>query len=468
MDRSSTVFDFAVIGAGVVGSAIARELSGTDSSVALLEAREDVVEGTSKANTALLHTGFDAAPGTLESRLVARGYQLTRDFAERSNVSLDITGAVLVAWDQEQVDQLPLLQQKAVKNGYGKTERVDEVGVYALLPHLGPGALGGLVVPDEGVIDAWSLPLALATDAVQRGTRLLLDHCVRSIVARGGHHDINTTQGTIQARWVINAAGLGGDTIDQMFGFDRIHIHPRKGELHVFDKLASRLVDRIVLAVPSKKGKGVLVSPTAFGNVMLGPTADDIDDRTDTSTTESGFGFLERKGAHIFPALLEEEITASYAGLRAAHDLTDYLIEIDPPQRYVIVSAVRSTGLTSAMAIAEYVHNKLVAAGLGLVPRDRLPEPPQMPPLGEKQLRPHADGELIGADSAYGQIVCYCERVSAGEIRDAINSPIPPGTLSGLRRRTRAMNGRCQGFYCGAHVTAIFNEKAGDRHEPSN
>lgn len=453
------VADIAVIGAGVIGAAIARELSGTHLSVVVLEARDDVCEGTSKANTAILHTGYDASPGTLESRLVARGYHLLRDYCAKTGIGLRETGAVLVAWDEEQAASLPTLQEKAERNGYDATTLIAAEEVYRLLPHLGPGVTGGLTVPGESVIDSWAVPLALASDAVRRGARLLLRHRVDSVDVGAEHTMLHTNRGEVRARWVINAAGLGGDVIDRMFGHDRLSLHPRKGELLVYDKLAARLVDKIVLAAPSKVGKGVLISPTIFGNVMLGPTADDMTDRADTSTTEEGIEFLLEKGRRIMPALLEEEVTASYAGLRAAHNLTDYLIEVDPEQRYAIAGAIRSTGLTSAPAVAEYLVGLLGKAGLNVSERPNLPAPLVLPRVAEHERRAYQDDELIARDPAYGKVVCFCERVTRGELRDAMSSTIPPSSLFGLRRRTRAMNGRCQGFYCGAEVQRCFEKE---------
>ncbi|MGC5617581.1 NAD(P)/FAD-dependent oxidoreductase [Georgenia sp. Z1491] len=456
---SETVYDVAVIGAGVVGAAIARRLAGTTGSVVIIDARDDVGEGTTKANTALLHTGFDATPGTLEARLVARGYALLTDYCARANIGLRRTGAVLVAWDEEQAESLTGLQAKAEANGYHATEIIGADEVYARIPSLGPGVTGGLTVPDEAVIDAWSVPLAFATEALARGATFLREHRVASVEVGPATTTIRTDRGDVTARWVVNAAGLGADAVDAMLGHDRLDVHPRKGELLVYDKLAAPLVDTIVLAAPSKAGKGVLVSPTIFGNVMLGPTAEDMTDKADTSTSEDGFEFLLDKGRRIMPALLEEEVTASYAGLRAANNQSDYLIDVDAEQRYVIAAAIRSTGLTSAPAVAEHVVELLTDAGadLDLEERAGLPEPPVMPPLGEHQLRPFADEERIARDPDYGTVVCFCERVTRGEIRDAMTSGVPPCSLQGLRRRTRAMNGRCQGFYCGAEVQRLFD-----------
>lgn len=451
-------YDVVVVGAGVVGSAIARDLAGYDLTVALLDSRNDVGDGTSKANTAILHTGYDASPGTLESRLVGQGYHLLADYAGETGIPVLKTGALLVAWDAEQLDALPKLKTKAEANGYDRTEIVDADFVYATVPDLGPGALGGLRVPDESIICTWSTTIALATDAVQRGVALRLNTAVQGVEVGDSVTAVRTNHGTIRTRWLVNAAGLGGDTIDAMFGFDRFHLNPRRGELLVFDKLARPKVPVIVLPVPSKVGKGVLVSPTIYGNVMVGPTAEDMTDRTDTGTTEDGFDFLFTKGQGLMPSLMSEEVTAAYAGLRAAHDRTDYLIEADPTQRYLVAGCIRSTGLTSCMAVARHVHGLLCEAGLDPSQRADLPDPPRLPNIGEHALRPYQDDDLIARDPAYGEVVCFCERVTKGEIRDACRSTIPARDQGALRRRTRAMNGRCQGFFCGAAVEQLFTD----------
>jgi glycerol-3-phosphate dehydrogenase len=453
------VFDVAVIGAGIVGAAIARDLAGTSLSVAVIEARNDVGDVTSKANTALLHTGYDTTPGTLESRLVARGYHLLGDYAAQAGIPIERTGAILVAWTDEELQALPALKGKAGRNGYHDCSLIGAAGVYQQLPDLGPGALGGLTVPGESITCTWTTSLALATDAVRRGATLLREHVVTGADVTDSVTTVHTSRGDITARWVINAAGLGADWIDQEFGYHRFTVTPRRGELLVFDKQARPLVPKIVLPVPSSRGKGVLISPTIYGNVMLGPTSEDLHDRTATGTSEAGFEFLLGKGRALMPCLLQQEVTASYAGLRAAIDMKDYLIEIGPDRRYLLVGGIRSTGLTSGMAIAEHVHQMLTDAGLDLIERDGLPPPPKMPNIGEAFTRPYQDAGLIDRDSEYGRIVCFCERVTAGEIRDAYASAIPPAALDGLRRRTRAMNGRCQGFYCGAHVKALVKNK---------
>ncbi|MDA2893293.1 NAD(P)/FAD-dependent oxidoreductase [Mycolicibacterium sp. BiH015] len=467
MPTATTTYDYVVIGAGIVGAAIARTLAGYEHRVALIEARDDIGDGTSKANTAILHTGFDAKPGTLESRLVARGYALLSDYARQTGIPVEQTGALLVAWTDEELAALPALKTKAEANGYDFCEIVDAAEVYRQVPRLGHGALGGLTVPDESIICTWTTNLALATDAVARGVALHTRTKVTGIETGAETTTVETTAGKITARWVINAAGLYADHLDQLWGYDRFHVTPRRGELLVYDKLARALIDKIVLPVPTARGKGVLVSPTIYGNVMLGPTAEDLTDRSNTSTSEEGFALLLEKGQKLMPDLLDEEVSATYAGLRAATEHGDYLIEVDTTQRYVLVGGIRSTGLTSGMAVAEYVDTALHSVHALPIARTNLPAAPRMPNIGEKFTRPYQDPVVISADPAYGTVVCFCERVTAGEIRDAYTSLIPPAGLDGLRRRTRAMNGRCQGFFCGAEVATLMDQHRPDARRPA-
>ncbi|MHB9857572.1 FAD-dependent oxidoreductase [Streptomyces sp. YIM S03343] len=451
-------YDVAVVGAGVVGCAIARELAHhTSLRVALVEAQDDVGQGTSKANTAILHTGFDAAPGTLEARLVREGSRQLAEYAAESGIPVERTGALLVAWDEEQLAALPKLAEKAVRNEYRDTELIGVDELYDREPHLGPGALGALHVPGESIICPWTTTLAYATQAVRGGVDLHLNSGVRHVSRPDGVHQLTTARGRLRAHRLINAAGLHADTLDRALGHHDFTVTPRRGQLIVHDKLARDLVRHILLPVPTALGKGVLVAPTVHGNVLLGPTAENLDDRTATDSTADGVDILRTKGRRILPALLDEEVTAVYAGLRAATEHEDYRITAHPEQAYLTVGGIRSTGLTASMAIAAHVTALLAETGLDLGPRRPL-APVTMPALGEADPRPYQRADLIAADPEYGTLVCHCERVSRGEIRDALASTIPPRSVDGLRRRTRARAGRCQGFYCGVAVRELFEE----------
>jgi glycerol-3-phosphate dehydrogenase len=452
----SRSYDVTVVGAGVVGCAIARELARRPSlRVAVVEAQDDVGQGTSKANTAILHTGFDAVPGSLEARLVREGARQLAAYAAESGIPVEPVGALLVAWDEEQLAALPHLAEKAVRNEYADSHLIEPPELYEREPHLGPGALGALHVPGESIICPWTTTLAYATQAVRQGVDLHLNSRVDKVCRQDGTHVLTTARGTLRTRYLVNAAGLHADTLDRHLGHDDFTVTPRRGQLIVFDKLARDLLHHILLPVPTALGKGVLVAPTVYGNLLLGPTAEDLDDKLATGSTAEGLSLLREKGARILPALLDEEITAVYAGLRAATEQDDYRITAHPEQAYVTVGGIRSTGLTASLAIAAHVTALLADTGLDLGSAVDL-EPVRMPNLGEARPRPYQQAELIAADPEYGTLVCHCERVSRGEIRDALASMVPPRNLDGLRRRTRARAGRCQGFYCGAAVRELL------------
>jgi glycerol-3-phosphate dehydrogenase len=446
--------DVAIVGAGVVGSAIARELTRYGASCVLIEAGPDVGAGTSKANTAILHTGFDAKPGTIEARLVARGHRLLSEYAERVGIPIEKTGALLVAWSPEQLPALDGIEATAIENGYRAARRIGADELYRLEPELGAGARGALEIPDEGIVCPFTATLACATEAVGLGCTLVLNSRVIAI-QRKGRFRVETSRGEIDAHYLVNAAGLYSDEVDAMLGRSRFTVRPRRGELIVFDKLAGGLVNRILLQVPSARTKGVLVAPTVYGNLLLGPTADDVPSKADRSTTAEGLASLLRDGRRIVPRLVEQEVTATYVGLRAATEDPDYQLRIEPERNYACAGGIRSTGISASLAIAEYVREGLADAGLRLATQPRESDL-RMPSIGEHQRRPYQRDELIERDTDYGRIVCFCERVTRGELRDAIRSPIPAADVDGLRRRTRALMGRCQGFFCAAELTAIL------------
>ena len=449
------VYDIAIIGAGAVGSAIARELSRYELTIALLESNPDVGMGTSKASTAIWHTGYDATPGSLESALLKRSYRLLENFMKEVGSPFERPGGILIAWTQDQFESLPSLLAKAHKNGDTDVYIIGEEELYQCEPHLGAGALGGMFVPGEGILCTFTIPLACATQAVVNGVDLKLNFAVRSIKRKDRISVISSESEEIQAKWVINAAGLYSDEINHHFGHENFKVTPRRGELIVYDKLARPLVNHVLLPVPTAVTKGVLISPTVYGNVLLGPTAEDLSDKSATSTTANGLQSLLDMGGKILPDLLKEEVTATYAGLRAATEHSDYQITLHADQQYICVGGIRSTGISASLGIAEYVADLLREGAVVLRPKSEF-KSIRMPNIGESFPRPYQNAEAIAKNPDYGQIVCHCERVTLGEVYDAINSRIPARTLDALRRRTRAMQGRCQGFNCHASLLSLL------------
>ncbi len=384
------LFDVAIVGAGAVGCAVARELSRRGARCALIEAGPDVGAGTSKANTAILHTGFDAKPGTIESGLVARGYELLSQYATEVGIPTAKLGALMIAWGGEQRAALSEIAATANENGYGDARSVESEELYTREPNIGPGAEGALEIPGEGIVCPFTTTLAFATEALGAGCELILNAAVTGVRTSGGAHELDTARGPVRAQYLVNAAGLRSDEVDAMLGHSAFSVTPRRGELIVFDKLASGLLNHVLLPVPTEKTKGVLVSPTVYGNVLLGPTADDTDDKTDRSTTATGLASLMEAGARILPELERHEVTATYVGLRAATQHRDYQLTAHVGQRYVCAGGIRSTGITGSLAIAEWVREALADAGLDLASRPATAAL-RMPNIGEFGTRPYQE-----------------------------------------------------------------------------
>lgn len=449
-------FDIAVIGGGVVGLAILRRLSLSGHRCVLLEKGADILSGASKGNSALLHTGFDADPGSMEVACMQAGYQEYLAIHESLNLPLVKSGALVVAWSEAERAALPGIVQKAHANGVADVVQIDTHQLAQQEPQLHPGALGAVWVPGEHIIDAWSAPLAYAQQALAHGATLMRNTEVRGATAlqEEGWH-LHTSQGDLTATVVVNAAGNFGDLVEAMVRPAPFHIRPRKGQFVVFDKPASHLVQSIILPVPNERTKGVVLFRTAFGNLAIGPTAEDQDERQEATCDSATLERLRQRALEMVPALAGVGINAIYAGLRPATEHKDYCLEVLPDKRWVTVGGIRSTGLTASLGIAQqvgaWVHQHFLPAP------HRVPAPiwTPVPNLCEERPRPYQSG---------GEIVCHCERVTRSEIEAALASPLPPTEMGGLKRRTRATMGRCQGFYCSAQVQALLREHL---HAPS-
>lgn len=436
--------DIVVIGGGVVGCAVLRALTLAGLDCVLLERGGDILSGASKANSAILHTGFDAPPGSLEHALMQRGRALYLDIRDRLNLPLLQTDAILVAWSEEEATKLPEIAAKAQRNGVTGVRPLGAAGLRQRHPHLSGRAVAALEVPGEHIIDPWSAPLAYALQALANGARIHRAMPVTAVARHPSGWRLSTPGGDVIAGLVINCAGNHGDLIEQLVRRPSFRIQPRKGQFVVFDKSAARLMPTIVLPVPTERTKGVVLCPTIFGNVLVGPTAEDQEDRDRASVERETLESLLGEAGRIVPGLASEPVTATYAGLRPASDRADYLIEANRTEDWITVAGIRSTGLTAALGIAEHVAGLVEANFRALKPLAN-PAWPQVPNLAEHLPRDH---ERPGR----GSLVCLCETVTADEIELALSGPLPAGDLGGLKRRTRAMMGRCQGFNCLAAV----------------
>jgi glycerol-3-phosphate dehydrogenase len=438
---SDATFDVTVIGAGIVGCAMARRFTLDGAKVAILEKAADVLDGASKANSAILHTGFDAPPGSLEQACVAAGY---REYLEiRQSLGLPIlkTGAMVLAWDDEQLGQLDGLIKKAHRNRVFDVSLRSRNEILTQEPGLSENVKGGFLVPGEYLIDPWATAHAYILQAMQNGAELFRNSEVLAGDFDGKQWQIKTSKGILRTKQLINCAGLYGDIIDQrLLGSSDFSIKPRKGQFVVFDKPASKLVDAVILPVPTKTTKGVVIFRTIFGNLAVGPTAEEQTSRTDASTVSQTLQDLRAKGIEMIPDLAKYEITTVYAGLRPATEFQDYQISQNEAQNYITVGGIRSTGLSGALGIASHVSRLNATVEFSAKPINK----PLCPPPDRLSNYHERDWQM--PDN--GGIVCHCELVTKREIQAALNGPMPPATLQGLKRRTRVCMGRCQGFYC--------------------
>lgn len=447
LSRDDTAFDMAIIGAGVVGCAVFRAFVLAGLKVVLIERDADIINGASKANSALLHTGFDAEPGTLELDCVKRGHALYHQIHQRLGLSLIETGAILVAWTEADLAALPGIVAQAHANGVTDVRQLTAEEVRAREPHLAPDLRGGVLVPGEAVIDPWSAPLAYVLQGMANGGTVMRGTEVTGGVQNAGGWTLSTPRGPIRAGVVVNCAGNFGDLVEAIARPSPFEVRPRKGQFVVLDKTAAALANAIILPVPNERTKGVVIARTAFGNLLVGPTAEEQAERRIATVEEPALEALLAQGRRMIPALEHEPVTTTYAGLRPATQFKDYQIEALADRRWITVGGIRSTGLTGSLGIAEYLCTLYEQHFAPLHP---LPEPiwPRMPNLTEGLPRPW---QQPGRD----EIICHCELVTRSEIAAALEGPLPAGNLGGLKRRTRCMMGRCQGFYCTRRVMEL-------------
>jgi len=432
---------------------MARRFALEGARVCVLEAAPDILSGASKANSAILHTGFDAPPGSLELSCMQDAYDEYMEIREAMNLPVLETGAMVAAWTEDEEARLPDLLAQAQGNGVTDTRIISRDEALAREPALAGHVRGALLVPREHVIDPWSAPLAYATQAKALGAEFRFNAPLTGARRDGDTWQLETGAGSLMAKTVVNCAGLYGDKVEEILtGTPSFEIRPRKGQFVVFDKAASQHLRTILLPVPNERTKGVVLTRTAFGNLLVGPTAEEQEarDRPDVTTPE--LEMLISKAVELVPALQNMPVTAVYAGLRPASERKEYRVHADADLGYYCAGGIRSTGLTAALGIARHVF-ALWSESHSLAwskPNDTMA--PSMPNLAEHLPR---DYQIPGHDG----IVCHCEMVTAREIRAAFDSQLPPGDFGGLRRRTRCAMGRCQGFNCLGRIASLAEGK---------
>lgn len=458
------MYDVIIIGAGVSGASIARELSRFKGKFCVLEKEEDVCCGTSKANSGIVHAGYDAMPGSLMAKYNVAGNRMMKMLSEELDFEFQQKGSFVVCTEEEALPRLHELYERGVKNGVEGLQILSADQALAMEPNLSKETVAVLYAPSAGIVCPFGMNIAMAENAYTNGVEFQFDTEVRQIErrqeAQGGGFVLRTSKGDFETHCIVNAAGVYADRFHNMVSEKKIHITPRKGEYFLLDKEAGNHVSRTIFSLPGKYGKGVLVTPTVHGNLMVGPTAADISDKEGTNTTAQGLAAIRKKAGGSVRELPLRKVITSFAGLRAHEDGHEFIIgEVEDAPGFFDCAGIESPGLTSAPAIgaavAAMLREKLqLADNPSFIARRK-------GILNPAKLTMEERNRLIQAQPAYGNIICRCEMISEGEILDAIHRPLGAKSLDGVKRRTRAGMGRCQSGFCSPRTMEILHRELG-------
>ena len=482
------MYDVIIIGSGVSGSAAARELSRYKAKVCVLEKEEDVCCGTSKANSGIVHAGYDAKEGSLMAKLNVRGNAMMEQLSKELDFPFQRVGSLVICLREEDMDKLQALYDRGVANGVSGLQILNREEVLEMEPNIVDNVYAALYAPSAGIVCPFGLNIAMAENACENGVEFKFDTKVQELEKKDDIWEIHTNQGVFKTKYVVNAAGVYADKFHNMVSEKKIHITPRRGDYCLLDKTAGTHVSKTIFALPNEFGKGILVTPTAHGNLLLGPTAIDIEEKEGTNTTREGLDQVLTKAGQNVKDIPMRQVITSFAGLRAHEDGGDFQIEelTDVPG-FIDVAGIESPGLTSAPAIGVYVCD-LVKKMMEDTDRQINPgdsgnlrsfevadKQKSSGRLQEKEnfietrkgivhfaeLSLEEQKELIQKNPAYGQVICRCETVTEGEILDAIRRPLGARTLDGVKRRVRAGMGRCQGGFCTPRIMEILSRECG-------
>lgn len=449
------IYDVIIVGAGVSGCAIARELSRYELNITVLERTSDVCEGTSKANSGIVHAGYDAKPGTLKAKLNVEGSRLMPALALELDFAYRQNGSLVLCFEEKHLSKLEELKHRGEENGVEGIRILNRNEVHELEPAVGEQVVAALYAPSGAIVCPFGLTIALAENAADNGVDFYLDTEVSEIKKRNGNFIVKTGKEVFESRMVINAAGVYADQIHNMICKEKMEIIPRRGEYLLCDKKVGNLASHTLFQLPTALGKGVLVTPTVHGNLLIGPTADDISDKEDVETTAQGLANVQQKASLSINNLPSRQVITSFAGLRARTPKSDFIIEEakDMPG-FIDVAGMESPGLSCAPATGLYVA-EMVFERLHPVLKKKFINTrkgiPSMALASDEQRH-----QLISKNPAYGNVICRCEMVTEGEIMDAIHRTLGATTVDGIKRRTRAGMGRCQSGFCNPRVVEIL------------
>ena len=459
------VYDVLIIGAGVTGAAVARELSRYKAEVCVLERGEDVCSGTSKANSAIVHAGYDCVPGSMMAKMNVRGNEMMTDLCRDLDIPFERNGSLVVCIDKDNLPGLQELYDRGIKNGVPGMKLLSRDEAKAMEPHLSDNVQGALYAETAGIICPFKLNIAMAENANVNGVDFFFNTNVEKLCRdEEGIWHLRTSNGEYKTKCVVNAAGLYSDYFHNMVSEKKIHITPRRGDYFLLDKTTGGFVKHTIFPQPTKYGKGILVAPTIHGNTRVGPTAIDIDDKEDVATRQGGFDEILAKSSMYVDNVPVRQVITSFAGLRAHEDNHEFILgEVEDAPGFIDCAGIESPGLTSSPAIGEYIGG-MIRDKMDLQAKESWIST-RKDVLNPQHLSLEERNELIKKEPAYGRIICRCESVTEGEILDAIHRPLGARSLDAVKRRTRAGMGRCQAGFCSPRVMEILQRELGLKME---
>ncbi len=455
------MYDIVVIGAGVVGTCVARELSKYDLKVLILEKENDVANGTTKANSAIVHSGYDAKPNTMKAKLNVEGNAMMEQLCKELDVPFERIGSLTIALDESDMSKLEEMYERGIQNKVPGLKIIHRDELLDMEPNINQNVIGALHAPTAGIMGPWELAIALAENAMNNGTELLLNSEVIDIERIDGGYRIFTRDKKIDTKYVVNCAGVYADEIHNMVASPEFKITPRRGQYFLLDKSAGNMVNRVIFQCPTEISKGVVVLPTVHGNLLVGPDAENIDDKENRETTDDRLKYVRETASKSCAKIPFNAVITSFAGLRASPNTGDFIIkEAEGANGFIDVAGIESPGLTASPAIGKYVVDLLKDIHGGFKEKEDF-NPYRREMISFMELSPEEKHEMIKKDPRYGRIICRCENITEGEIVDAIHRKAGGRTVDGIKRRVRAGMGRCQGGFCQPRVIEILARELG-------
>ena len=451
------MYDVVIIGAGVIGGMIARNLSAYNLKIAILEKENDVAMGATKANSAIVHAGFDAKEGSLKAKLNVKGSKMMKKITEELGVKYINNGSLVIGFNSEDRKVIEELLERGKENGVDGLRIIEKEELNEIEPNVSENVICALYAPTGAITCPYELTVAAIGNAMDNGVELKTNFVVSSISEVDGGYEIVSENESIIARYVINAAGVFADKIAEMVGDNSFSIKPRKGEYILLDKEYGNLVSHTIFRTPSKMGKGILVSPTVDGNLLTGPTSEDIENKDNNATTQEGLSHVIKEANENIKGIPFSGTITSFCGLRAVGDTGDFIIN-SPKKGFINVAGIESPGLSASPAIAKMVRDMIIEQGEELIKKESY-NPIRKSMHYFKNASIQEKNKIIAENKSFGKIVCRCESVTEGEILEAIRTNPKPTDLDGVKRRTRAQMGRCQGGFCSSYIIKLLAEE---------